>query len=157
MHAIVTVDKNWGIGIKGGLFLTIPEVAMLIRKETRGRNIIMSKAVADTFPGGLSPDRNFYVLTRDRSYKRNRVTPVYDIESLQKISDAIVLGGASVFSQLLPFIDTVDVTYLDHIYEADVYFENLDKNSEFELVRESDENTFFNIEYVYRRYERKKD
>lgn len=163
MHFIVTADKNWAIGRKGNTFVSIPENEQLLRSDTKGKAIIMSKYVADRFPGGLTyVDRVNIVLTRDVNYKRKGVVAVHSIEELLKevdrypMEDVYVIGGESIFKQLFPYAQTIDVTYIDFKYEADAYFENLDKNEAFELIEESEEKTYFDLEYVFRRYERKK-
>ena len=47
------------------------------------------------------------------------------------------------------------MTWIDYAYEADTYFVNLEKDPGWELTAESDEQTYFNICYEFRRYERK--
>ena len=41
-------------------------------------------------------------------------------------------------------------------YQADRYFPNLDENNEWILTSESEEQTYFNVEYYYRKYVRAK-
>lgn len=65
-----------------------------------------------------------------------------------------MIGGASVYEQLLPYCDTAYVTYIDYAYEADRYFPNLDKMSDWKLTEESEEQTYFDVEYYFRKYER---
>ena len=74
----------------------------------------------------------------------------YDEEEL------FVIGGESVYRQLLPYCDTAYVTKIDHAYEADTYFPNLDEMAEWEMTEVSDEQTSFDLEYVYSKYEKKK-
>jgi len=157
MHILVTVDKNWGIGKGQNTFVTIPEVEMLLRKETKGKRVVMSKSVAKRFPGGLSGDRENLILTRDLKYAGKNFKAIASIEELPKDDDTFVIGGESIFKQLLPFTNIVDVTYLNYKYDADAYFPNLDLDAKFKLVIESEEKTFFDLEYVFRRYERIKD
>lgn len=163
MHMIVTVDKNWAIGRKGNTFVAIPENEQLLRADTKGKVVVMSKQVADKFPGGLTyMDRINVILTRDKSYTRKGVTVVHSIEELLEevkrfsTESVYVIGGESLYKQLFKYCDTVDVTYIDYEYEADAYFENLDENREFVMTQESEEKTYFDLEYVFRRYERKK-
>ena len=66
------------------------------------------------------------------------------------------VGGGSVYEQLLPYCDTAHVTKIDHAYEADVYFPNLDAMEEWEITGESDEQTYFDLEYTFVCYERVK-
>ena len=47
------------------------------------------------------------------------------------------------------------VTKIDHAYEADAFFPNLDEMPEWQVTGESDEQTYFDLEYQFVRYERK--
>ena len=70
--------------------------------------------------------------------------------------EAFVMGGQSVYEQLLPYCDVVHVTRIDQAYEADTYFPDLDQKPEWKITAESDEQTYFDLEYTFVRYERKK-
>ena len=56
---------------------------------------------------------------------------------------------------MLDMCDTAYVTYIDYSYDADAHFPNLDENENWELAQESDENTYFDIEYYFRTYKKK--
>ena len=57
---------------------------------------------------------------------------------------------------MLPYCDTAYVTKLDYAYDADTYFPNLDEMEDWEMVEEGEEQTYFDIEYYFRTYRRKK-
>lgn len=80
------------------------------------------------------------------------------LEELKKYNsdDVYIIGGDSVYKQLLPYCDVAHVTYIEKAYEADSYFPNLDKDPEWKLTAESDELTYFDITYYFRKYERVK-
>ena len=67
-----------------------------------------------------------------------------------------IIGGESIYRQLLPYCDTAHVTKIDHAYEADTYFPNLDEDEEWEMTADSEEQTYFDIPYTFVKYERKK-
>ena len=67
-----------------------------------------------------------------------------------------IIGGDSVYRQLLPYCNVAHVTKIEHTYEADAFFPDLDKDSEWEITAESDEQTYFDIAYYFLKYERKK-
>lgn len=69
--------------------------------------------------------------------------------------DVYVIGGESVYRQLLPYCKVAHVTKIDHAYEADTYFPNLDQDPDWEITAESDEQTYFDITYHFLKYERK--
>ena len=60
------------------------------------------------------------------------------------------------YAQLVKYCDTAHITKIDHEYEADAYFPNLDADPDWEVTGESDEETYFDLEYRFVRYERKK-
>ena len=66
------------------------------------------------------------------------------------------IGGESVYRLLLPFCDTAHITRIDHAYEADSWFPDLDRDPEWEITAESEEQTYFDIAYTFLKYERKR-
>ena len=48
------------------------------------------------------------------------------------------------------------MTKIDHVYEADAYFPDLDQDQEWEITADSEEQTYFDIAYAFVKYERKK-
>ena len=69
--------------------------------------------------------------------------------------DVYVIGGDSIYAQMLPYCDTAHVTKIDFGYEADAWFPNLDENEEWKIAEESEEQTYFNLEYSFVKYVRK--
>ena len=69
--------------------------------------------------------------------------------------DIFVIGGESIYRQLLPYCTKAYITKIDHAYDADTYFPNLDEDPEWEMTKISDEQTYFDLEYVFTIYERR--
>ena len=80
------------------------------------------------------------------------------VDELKKYDseDIFVIGGESIYRQLLPYCTKAYVTKIDHAYDADTYFPNLDADPEWEMTKISDEQTYFDLEYKFVRYERNK-
>ena len=70
--------------------------------------------------------------------------------------DIFVIGGETVYRQLLPYCKKAYITKIDHAYHADTFFPNLDEDEEWEMTGISDEQTYFDLEYVFTLYERVK-
>lgn len=162
MNLIVAVDKNWAIGNKGKLLISIPEDMKFFRETTTGNIVVMGKNTLKSFPNGLPlKNRVNIVLTTDRNFTAKDAVIVHDMEeALAEIKKydtehVYVIGGSSVYEQMLPYCDTAYVTYIDYSYEADRYFPNLDESEEWVLTEESEEKTYFDVEYYFRKYERK--
>ena len=162
MNLIVAVDKNWAIGNKGNLLVSIPADQKLFRQETTGIVVVMGRKTLESLPGGAAlKGRTNVVLTRDVNYKKKDVVILHSMEETMeylkqfKSEDIFVIGGEEIYRQFLPYCDTAHVTCIDYAYEADTHFPNLDKDPEWHVTAESDEQTYFNLCYEFRQYQRK--
>lgn len=162
MNMIVAVDNNWAIGNKNELLVSIPADKKFFRQETTGNVVVMGRKTLDSFPGGMPlKNRTNIVLTGNRNYSVKDAIVVHDLdELLEKLkkypSESVyVIGGGSIYRQLLPYCDVCHVTKIDHTYEADTYFPNLDEDEEWEITADSEEQTYFDIAYQFLKYERK--
>ena len=162
MNLIVAVDKNWAIGNNNELLVSIPDDMKFFREHTTGNVIIMGKKTLESFPGKRPlKNRVNIVITKNQNYKVDGVIVVHSIEeAVEKAKgyneDVYVIGGGSIYKQMLPYCDTAYVTYIDHQYAADTFIPNLDEmTDQWELAEESDENTYFDLEYYFRTYKRK--
>ena len=79
------------------------------------------------------------------------------LEELKKYDEEeiFVIGGESVYRMMLPYCSKVYVTKIDHAYQADTYFPNLDQLEDWEMTEVSEEHTCFDLEYVFSTYERR--
>jgi len=162
MNIIVAVDKNWGIGKNGRLLVSIPEDQRLFREETLGKAVIMGRRTLESLPGGKPLyGRHTVVLSRNPEYQIKGASCVSSVEeALQAVSeyqteDIFVAGGEEIYRAFLPYCDMAHVTYIDYAYESDVHFPNLDQSPEWRMDLESEEATYFDLCYSFRRYVRK--
>ena len=106
--------------------------------------------------------RTNIILSKDKDYRVKGAAVVHSIEELLRElesyppEDVYCIGGESAYTQLLPYCDTAHITMIDHVYEADAHFPNLDRDPEWEITADSDEQTYFDIAYTFLKYERKK-
>jgi dihydrofolate reductase len=161
MKLIVAVDSNWAIGNKGKLLVSIPEDMKFFRGTTTGHVIVMGRKTLESFPNGNPlPNRTNIVLTRDKNFAKKGVIVVHDLDELDELlkeykdEEVYCIGGESVYRQLLDRCDEAFVTMIDFAYEADAYFPDLTKEG-WEMVGESEEQTYFDLEYRFLRYTRK--
>lgn len=161
--AIVAADKNWAIGRDNKLLVSIPEDMRFFKETTTGNIVIMGRKTLESFPGGRPlPNRKNIVVTKDTEYKKEGVVIVHSPEEALKTAqhydkDIFIIGGGRIYKDMINMCDEAYVTMIDYAYEADTYFPNLDKMPEWVLVGESDEMTYFDIVYYFRRYQRRKD
>ncbi len=163
MNLIVAVDSNWAIGNKNELLIRIPNDHKHFREETTGKVVVLGRKTLETFPQGLPlKNRTNIILSTNPSYQVKDAIVVHSVEELLEElknyadEDIYIIGGDSVYKQMLPYCDVAHVTKIDHAYEADAYFPNLDEDEEWEITAESDEQTYFDIAYYFLKYERKK-
>ena len=161
MNAIVAVDSNWAIGNKGQLLIRIPADQKMFREETTGGVVVLGRKTMDTFPGRKPlPNRTNIVLSTNEDYRVDDAIVVHGIEQLidelkSYPDDRIyIIGGDSIYKQMLPYCDTVYVTKIDREYEADAYFPDLDKDPDWKITSESEEQVYFDTTYAFLKYER---
>lgn len=161
MNLIAAVDKNWGIGNKGRLLVSIPEDMKLFRDETYGKVVVMGRKTFESLPSKAAlAERKNIVLTRDMKFKRQDAVVCHSLdEVLEEIGkydsrDVYVIGGGDIYEMLLPYCDTAHITKIDYKYEADTHFPNLDAKDEWRITAKSEEHTYFDICYEFIRYER---
>lgn len=162
MKAIVAADRNWGIGFENKLLASIPSDMKFFRETTMGHVVVMGRKTLESFPNGRPlPKRTNIVLTTDRGYQAKGAVLVHSkeelLEELKKYDseEVYVIGGGSVYEMMLPYCDTALVTRIDFAYQADTYFPNLDEKPEWVLAEEGEEQTCFDIEFSFNRYERR--
>ena len=163
MKAIGAVDSNWAIGNKGQLLVSIPADQKNFRNETIGKTIVYGRKTLETFPQQVVlPKRNNIILSTQKEYRVKDAAVVHSRQELLDLvsdfdtNEVYIIGGASVYKEFLDLCDTAIVTFIDKEYQADSYFPNLDKDPEWELADESEEQVYFDITYTYRTYVRKK-
>ena len=150
MNLIVAVDSNWAIGKENKLLVSIPQDMKFFRETTKGKVVAMGRKTLESFPGGQPlKNRVNVVLTTDKNYKVKDTVIVHTIEEmldeLKKYDseDIFVIGGESIYRQLLPYCTKAYITKIDHAYDADTYFPNLDEDPEWEMTKISEEQTYF--------------
>ena len=163
MNLIVNVDKNWAIGHKGKLLVSIPEDMKFFRTETTGKVVVLGRKTLETFPAGQPlKNRTNIVLTRNRNFQAKGAVVCHSVEEVltelagYPSQDVYIVGGDSIYQQFLPYCDVAHVTRMEHAFEADAWFPNLETDPDWELTGQSEEKTYFNLEFTFCRYERKK-
>lgn len=163
MNLIVAVDKNWGIGYQNNLLVRIPSDQRFFRETTTGNVVIMGRKTLESFPGGQPlKNRTNIVITKDKNYRVKDAIVVNSIEEAMSKVEGVpteniyVIGGASIYEQMLPLCDMAHITKIDYAYQADTFFPNLDEMEEWEITGESEEQTYYDLEYRFLRYEKRK-
>lgn len=160
MNLIVAVDSNWAIGKENKLLVSIPQDMKFFRETTKGKVVAMGRKTLESFPQGRPlANRVNIVISHNPDYQVKDAIVVHSVEEAMQESkkhegEVFVIGGESIYRAMLPYCNTAYVTRTDHVYEADTWFPDLDKNSDWQKTAETDEQTYFDLEYVFAKYER---
>ena len=158
MNMIVAVDRNWAIGKDGDQLVYIPADLKRFKALTMGHPVILGRKTLATFPGGrpLKGRRNL-ILSRNPAFAPEGAEVYPDAQALlaQAPEDAFVIGGASVYRDLLERCDTVYVTKIDAEYPADCWFPDLDENPAWAVTEESEPQEHEGLSFRYVTYQRK--
>ena len=164
MKAILSADRNWGIGNGNKLLVSIPSDMKFFRQTTTGKVIVMGRKTLESFPNGQPlKNRTNIVLTENPDYRVKDAVIVHSKEELLKTleqydtEDIYIIGGESIYRMMLPYCDTVLVTKIDRAFQADTFFPDLDKMEEWEMTEEGEEQTCFDLEFRFTKYERRQE
>ncbi|HAX84672.1 MAG TPA: diacylglycerol kinase [Ruminococcaceae bacterium] len=163
MKLIVAVDKNRNIGNNGELLFSLPDDMKFFRTTTLGKVVVMGRKTLESFPGS-KPLKNRINIVLSRTQRKAEgaefVTNVTELLSDLKKYDTdnvYVIGGAQVYSLLLPYCDTAFVTEIEAAAdEADAKFPIL-KSSEWKLTERSAIHENNGVEFCFTTYKRIKN
>ena len=133
MKMIASADNNWAIGYKGSLLAHVSADMKFFKSKTVGNVVILGRKTLMTFPNGKPlKDRKNIIITTDESFKVEGAEIVHStdelLETVEKYDDdsLYVIGGGSIYDQLLPYCDTAYITYI----------KNLDEDENWKLVED---------------------
>jgi dihydrofolate reductase len=163
MNLIAAVDSNWAIGKNNELLVRIPADQKFFRETTTGKVVVMGRKTLESFPNGIPlKNRTNIVLTSNPNYQVKDAIVVHSLDELHEelkkypSEDIFVIGGEKVYKELLDECDVAHITKINFAYDADAFFPNLDEKPEWVITGDSEEQTYFDLEYFFYRYERKR-
>ena len=159
MRLIVAVDENWGIGYKGTLLAHLPGDLKYFKEKTTGKVVIMGQNTLISFPKSKPlPNRTNIVLSNDPSFVVEGAIMARSLDEVRELvkkyntDDVFVIGGASVYRQLLDDCDTAYITKVHKKFEADVFFPNLDEKENWTLSNVGESGEDNEITYTFTTY-----
>ncbi len=155
MELIVAVDRNWAIGKKGHLLFSIPDDMRHFRELTLGRAIVYGRETMKTFPEGKPlPGRLNYVLTHHPETLPEGCVGISSVDEIPQDETLFVVGGGSVYEQLLPECMVAHVTFVDMEGGGDVFFRDLNASDDWVLIWKSETMRHENLTYRFCTYVR---
>ena len=83
MKAILSADRNWGIGYQNRLLVSIPSDMKFFRQTTTGKVVVMGRKTLESFPNGLPlKNRTNVVLTKNPDYSVKDAVIVHNEDEL---------------------------------------------------------------------------
>ena len=161
MNLIAAVDQNWAIGKNNQLLVRIPMDQKFFRETTTGKVVVMGRKTLESFPNGLPlKNRTNIVLTHNTRLKVKDAIVVHSMEELREelkkynSEDIYIIGGEQIYKQLVDECDVAHITKINYAYDADAYFPNLDEKPEWRITADSEEQTYFDLEFYFYKYEK---
>lgn len=119
-------DASGIIGKDNTLPWHLPDDLTFFRLNTIGKTLLMGRKTWESLPKSVLKTRTALVMTRDRYFVPEGATAVYSIEEVlleSKFSgELMVIGGAEIYRLMLPYADKLIVTRIDHHFEGDTDF-----------------------------------
>lgn len=140
--SILSADNKWGIGKRNGLLFSLPLDMKFFRTTTSGHVVAMGENTLLSFPNSKPlKNRTHIVLSADSTHNYEDVINVHSFEDFLKTikekalnEDVYIIGGASIYNQMIPYVDKVLLTKVYEDGGAEVFFHNLDEDPNFECV-----------------------
>jgi dihydrofolate reductase len=159
MIAIAAIDNNWGIGYGNKLLFSIPEDMKHFKALTENKTVIMGHQTLLSLPGSKPlKNRKNIILSRNADINIKDSTICASIphlmESIRCLNkdDVFVIGGQTVYEQLLDYCNVVYITQVRVSRTADRFFPNVDIMDNWEKTYESNEKTHGDIKFVFTAY-----
>ncbi len=121
------MDEQNLIGANNDLPWHLPNDLKFFKEKTTGHTIIMGRKTYEAI-GRPLPNRNNIVITRGDAAFPDEVTVIHDINPILKWNEEypdeeyFVIGGATIFEQVLPYADRMYITLIKDTFEGDTYF-----------------------------------
>ena len=159
ISAIVAVNEDWGIGYNNDLLEHIPDDLKHFKSITTGKTVVMGLNTWDSLPKKPLPNR-FNIIIEPTDYYKEPDAPIahMDLDTfINSLDDTeyVVMGGGSIYRQLLPYCDRVYVTKIYKKHEnVDIYFPNLDEMDCWQTTPIGELETYKDFTYQFWQYDR---
>lgn len=164
MNIIAAVDDNWAIGCKGSLLASVPEDMRFFRETTTGHVVVMGRKTLESFPHQRPlKNRVNIVLTKDLSYEKDGTVLVHSEEELKDrlaeyaSEEIYVIGGGSIYRQLLDWCDRAYITHFCRSFEADTWLPDLDRAEEWIQTCRTEIKEYEGLAYYFSVYEKSRE
>lgn len=146
-------DQNRVIGDKGKMPWHFPEDLQHFKTITLNHPVIMGRKTYESI-GKALPHRTNVILTHDRSYDAEGCITITSLEEIQKLAkdqDLFIIGGQTLFEQMLPYADELYLTEIKAEFDGDTFFPEFNHEHYKRIVLKSTDKTYPADFILYRR------
>lgn len=167
LSIIVAVAQNWAIGKDNDLLWHISDDLKRFKALTSDHTVVMGRRTFDSLPKKPLPKRRNIVLTHDENFHYDvpatatgTLEVAHSVASLLKMvegeEETFLIGGATLYRDLLPWVGRMYVTWVYSDFEADAFFPKIDPSA-FRQISLTDRMTDLEsgLEYAYAEYVRR--
>ncbi|MCF6354224.1 MAG: type 3 dihydrofolate reductase [Candidatus Polarisedimenticolaceae bacterium] len=126
---IAAVAQNRVIGIHNQMPWHLPADLRHFKALTVGKPIVMGRKTWESLPG-LLPDRLHIVVTKKPDYQAKGCKIVHSIDAALAaagdVPEVMIVGGAALYSAMLPQADRIYLTQVETIVAGDTFFPDYD-------------------------------
>ena len=152
---MAAIAANNALGKDNQLIWHLPADLKRFKKTTLNHAVIVGRKTYESL-GKPLPNRTNIVITRDKNYQVEGCVIVNSLKEALKAAlkvdeNPFILGGAEIYKQAMQFADILDITFVHHQFEADVFFPEIDKTIWKETWREdfkADEKNKYDYSFV---------
>lgn len=139
---VVAIAENNVIGKDNQLIWHLPADLRHFKQKTMGHPMIMGRKTFESI-GKPLPGRTTIIVTRQEDYKAEGCIVVNSVEEAiakgkELDSEQVsIVGGAEIYKQALPYVDTLYLTEVHHTFDGDAYLMELNYEDWQEVSTES--------------------
>lgn len=144
MNFIVAVASDYAIGKDNDLLFSLPSDLRYFKEKTTNKIVVMGERTYHSLPKRPLPNRINIVLSNNLDFNDDGIIIVRSIpELLEEVKkynseDVFVMGGASVYNQLMDYCTYAYITKVNKITQADTFINNIDNMSDWQIISSSD-------------------
>ena len=132
---LAAVADNGVIGRDNALPWRLSTDLKRFKAITLGKPVVMGRKTYDSLHIKPLPNRTSIVVTRDKNFTAPGVIAAQNLDAaleaargdaLRRGSDIMVIGGADIYAQAMPFADRLEITLVHATPEGDTRFPGID-------------------------------
>lgn len=155
----VAVAENGVIGRQGELPWRLSGDLKRFKAATMGKPVIMGRKTFDSI-GKPLPGRTNIVLSRARGLRIEGAQVAHNLDQALSMAgyaaqtlgagEAIIAGGAEVFSQFMPIANRMEISHVDGFPQGDAYFPEIHRSTwkkNVYFIQKKDSDNEYNVEF----------